>query len=285
MRLFDDDYWKPKQTEFHEEWERASEREKRSRSMFAQQSIEVDEVKQELDEVRAAIGSGVDVQRFVLQSTESHNGVVSGEKPTSLDFERCPLPLRESIGEHSSIKVRFAWPPKDDELYLSRTHPIVEGLSTYVMDTAIDEAIESVAARCGAIRTNAVKERTVALLLRFRYHIITKGRGETKPLLAEDAMTAAFSGAPDAANWLTDDEAANLLLLSPDGNIGPDIAKSQLKSLLSQADAIRPHLNELGTKRGEALLESHKRVRPAKGISFEIEAQEPDILGVFLYLP
>ena len=285
LRLFDEDFWKPKQAEFHEDWERASEREKRSRTMFAQQSIQVDEVKQELDEVRAAIGSGVDVQRFVVQSTESHGGVVSGEKPTLLNFERCPLPLRESISEHSSIKAQFTGTPKSGEIYLSRTHPIVEGLSTYVMDTAIDETIESIAARCGAIRTNAMKERTVALLLRFRYHIITKGRGETKPLLAEDAITAAFSGAPDEANWLSDEEAANLLKLSPDGNIGPDIAKSQLKSLLDQINAILPYLREIGTKRGEELLESHKRVRPAKGISFEIEAQEPDILGVFLYLP
>jgi hypothetical protein len=51
--------------EIDQEWKAATEREKQSRTLFAQQTIKVEDVTQELEAARAAIGSGVDVADFV----------------------------------------------------------------------------------------------------------------------------------------------------------------------------------------------------------------------------
>ena len=53
-----DDFFKPRREELHRDWESAASREKRSRTMFAQQTIKVEAVSQELSEARDAVGSG-----------------------------------------------------------------------------------------------------------------------------------------------------------------------------------------------------------------------------------
>ena len=52
-------------------WDAVSEREKRSRTLFAQHSIDVNEVAQEWQAVRQAIGAGVDV-RALRRQRRSH---------------------------------------------------------------------------------------------------------------------------------------------------------------------------------------------------------------------
>ena len=76
------------------------------------------------------------------------------------------------------------------------------------MDTALDPRTGGMARRSGVIRTSRVQRRTTVLLVRFRYHIITrKGDNETA-LLAEDCQILAFAGSPQSAEWLSDDQAA-----------------------------------------------------------------------------
>lgn len=80
--------------------------------------------------------------------------------------------------------------------YLTRTHPIVSGLATYVLDTALDPLGDGVARRCGAIRSRAVSQTTTLLLLRYRFHIITHKGGDEIPLLAEECDLTGFRGSP-----------------------------------------------------------------------------------------
>ena len=53
--------------------------------------------------------------------------------------------------------------------------------------------------------------------------------------------------------------------------------------------ALQPYLDQAAIRRGEELLEAHRRVRTAsqiKGISYRVEAQlPPDVLGIYVYLP
>src|SRR5206468_4302134 len=51
----------------HKDWQAAADREKLSRTMFAQHSIKTEEVAAELESIRRAIGSGVDVEWFVRE--------------------------------------------------------------------------------------------------------------------------------------------------------------------------------------------------------------------------
>jgi hypothetical protein len=183
-------------------------------------------------------------------------------------------------------------PVDEDTLYLSRTHPIVESLASFIMDTALDPQAEGVARRCGVIRTNRVDRRTTLLLVRFRYHIITtRGDGPPQALLAEDCKLVGFTGAPESAQWIADDPAEALLDASPDANINPDQARDFVARVIAGHNHLKSHLDEVAIAHGQALLDAHRRVRQATGIrardvKHEIEPKlPPDVLGIYVYLP
>lgn len=277
----------------HIEWDNATEREKRSRTIFAQRSIDVGEVAAEWQAMRAAIGAGVDVERFVRDAIVAYGGSVGAKRE---GFEvRVPnqAALRAAMGEREAFTARFALPVGDDVLYLDRTHPIVTGLATHVLDTALDAHTESVARRCGAIRTRAVSQVTTLLLLRYRYHIVTRritqGGNQITPLLAEECEIAGFRGNPRAAQWLTPQEAEDLLQAQPDSNIAPAQATQFLQRTLDAMPALHNDLDQRVIMRGDELLIAHQRVRETArltGVRHSIEPQRPpDILGVYLLLP
>jgi hypothetical protein len=183
-------------------------------------------------------------------------------------------------------------PVTAEEEYLSRTHPLVEGLASFVMDSSLDELGEGKARRCGVIRTQAVSTRTTLLLLRLRYFVISRFRDRSKGehrMLAEELQLLAFESTPARARWLEPEESEKLLLAEPNGNIEPTQARQFLKTLLDEMPATQNHLEELCRRRGEALLETHRRVRQEsarKGVQYSVEPQLPvDTLGVYLYLP
>ncbi|MDI6817044.1 MAG: helicase-related protein [Actinomycetota bacterium] len=288
-----EEFLKPKKDDLFTVWDEASSREKRSRTMFAQETIKVDEVARELHAAQTASGSGVEVAAFTKDAFRAHGAAVSGNGTVSFDMREVPRALADMLGafdsERGSFSARFELPVQPGELYLSRTHPIVEGLATYVMDTALDPHTDSIAKRAGVIRTSKVNKRTTALLVRFRYHIITKRQGEEKQLLAEDCRLLAFSGAPESAEWLDAGEADKLLQLAPEANILPEQATLALSNIVEGFDAISAHLDEAATLRGEELLDAHRRVRAAanaKGAKHFVEPQlPPDVLGIYIYLP
>ena len=88
------------------------------------------------------------------------------------------------------------------------------------------------------------------------------------------------------APWLSPEAANALLLLTPESNIAPDIAKQHVRSILAGIDAIRPKLDEIAREHGKELLDSHQRVRHTRGVQHRVEAKlPPDILGLYIFLP
>src|SRR5438067_1789085 len=253
-----EDMWRGERLrdDLFQQWDATSEREKRSRTMFAQETIKVDEVAAELTAVQAAIGSGVDVASFTQQAFNAYGAVISqqganGTRAKTLQFDLTEVPraLRDVTNSAARFKARFELPVREGELYLSRTHPIVEGLATYVMDTALDPLEESPARRCGVMRTSRVSRRTTLLLLRLRFHIVTQRSTEEHALLAEDCQVLAFAGPPHNAEWLngaTDSPAIEALLdAASEANVYPEQAKDFLSRVIDDFDALQPHLNEV----------------------------------------
>ena len=290
-----DEFLRPQAEALYGQWEIAAEREQRSRTIFAQHAIKPEEVAAELRAMREAIGTSVDVAAFVQGAYQAFGAAVSRDSARGrilirIDPRETPQPLRDATGVAQPFAPRFELPVRDGELYLSRTHPIVEGLATYTMDTALDAMAKSVAARCGVIRTRRVQERTTVLLLRTRYHLITQlSDGSERPLLAEDCHLAAFTGSPANARWLESSIAEELLTAEPDANVPPDIAADFLRRVIDGSEALQPHLNDLAQRAGDELLQAHRRVRQAarlRGMRQRVETQiPPDVLGVYIYLP
>jgi superfamily II DNA or RNA helicase len=278
--------------ELFKEWDAVSDREKRSRTMFAQETIKVDEVATELAAVQSAIGSGVDVANFSRQALSANRAVISqiGNGALQFDLTETPRALRDMMSNLTKFKARFELPVRDDELYLSRTHPIVEGLATYVMDTALDPVEESVARRCGVIRSIRVERRTTLLLVRLRFHIVTMRGTEEQALLAEDCQLLAFAGSPGSAEWISDNQAIEALMEArSEANVYPEQARTFLSRVIDEFNELQPHLNEVAQERGEELLAAHRRVRAAsqaRGVRYRVEPQLPlDVLGIYVYLP
>lgn len=267
------------------EWQKAADREKASRTIFAQHTIKPDEVKPELEEVRRAIGSSFDMERFVRDSLKAHQGQVSGNDPITIDLTPAPLGLKDAMRFDKPFAATFKSPAPKGAITLTRTHALVESLASFVMDSALANDPEAVAKRCGVTPTTAVTELTTLMIVRFRFQIA----GAQGEMLAEDVAITGFRGLPSDPKWLSEAEAEALLAAPASTNMGVDQARPILKVIIDNFAPLRKPLKELAQMRAEAVLRAHRRVRKALDASHaarEVKVQgEPDVLGLYLLIP
>lgn len=285
-----EEFLMPKREELYTKWEAAQEREKRSRTIFAQESFRLDEVKRELDAVRTAIGGQEDVVRFTEEVLRAHGASVTvRDGDLDSDLRELPRALRDAIGGQEHLRARFQKPVPDRVVYLSRTHPIIEGLASHVVDAALDPLSSSIARRGGVVRTSAVQRRTTLLLLRFRFHLRWREGGIQRQLLAEDVGQIAFSGAATEPTWVPAEAVALLLNAVPTGNVAPEQAREFIEGVTSRYQLMLPAVESEAHRRAEELLDAHRRVRAAARVpsgSLRVEPELPvDVLGVYVYLP
>jgi len=283
-----EEYLQPQQQMLFTDWEEDAEREKRSRTMFAQESIKVDEVSREMEAVNRSVGKGTDIASFVRTAVGAAGGTASGDKVLEVNLTEAKSSLREAVGA-DRLRLRLEGPTTGDERLISRTDPIIEAIASYVLNASLDPVEAGPAARCGVIRTADVRRRTTLILLRHRIHLVAIRDGIERPMLAEDCSSVAFEGGPDAPRWLEDDEVEPLLHARPSGNTDPAQASAILRELINQFDQVRSHLDDEAKQRATDLLETHRRVRHGAGISagrLRVEAQvPPDVLGIYAFIP
>jgi superfamily II DNA or RNA helicase len=283
----------PEREALHAEWENVSEREKRSRTLFAQETIKPDAVGHELKAIQAAIGRGSDVRWFLTEAVRAHGGAVrrpgSGDDAVEIDPRDMPPVVRDLMPSDEPFEARFELPVTGDQIYLNRAHPAIEGLASFVLESALDAGEKTVARRAGVIRTSAVARRTTLLLVRMRFALKTPRGGQLHEAMAEDLRLLAFEGAPSNAQWLDEEAAEALLAAHPEGNVAPGQAETFVRRVIDGLDALRPAMESAAHGRTEALLESHLRVREAGRAVGRKPIVEPflpvDLLGIYVYLP
>ena len=280
--------------ELHAEWDNARDREKVSRSRFAQHALNKDTVAEELRNVREAIGRGEDVAQFVRTVFQAATVPVTETGP-SLKVHlspETPRALRQAIGRDESFTGRFDLPLKDDEIYLGRTSPIVEGLAGWTLDQALDPAARDarpIASRCGVIVTSMVQTRTTLLITRFRFHLKPAGASSTsETILCEEIVPLAFIGQAASPQWLNTAESEHLLAANPEKDLVASGVHQQINLLINSLGPIQTALEAVAKERATLQLKAHERVRQAtksKG-RVTIEPVLPvDILGAFVLLP
>jgi len=280
----------------HTEWENARDKERKSRDRFAQLGIKTEEIATELSSVRRAIGAGTTVERF-LRDVFHLAGVPvidksGGVLEVPLD-NRVARSLRHALGREKPFSGRFDLPVAPGLEYLSRTHPIVEGLASWVLDTALDDVQAAgerpIARRCGVAATDAVAEATTLLLVRFRHHLHVVHRdGGTAPLLAEEVLSLGFTGSPQNPSWLELDTVRGLLEAVPSANLPDALVKQQLRRLLDQEASLRAAIDRFAADRSARLVESHERVRKSVKLAGKVTAEPVfpvDFLGCFILVP
>ncbi len=282
--------------ELHQEWESAVERERLSRTRYAQAGIQPAEVARELAEIRASLGTRDEVAAFTEEALRALHADVT-PTPDGLRAATGGLPdgLRDALvpGHAEPLPFHRDLPVPVRESYLDRTDPNVAAIAQYVLESALDPAIPPhvrPARRCGVMRTAAVQRRTTLLLVRFRLQVELPGRDGPAQVVAEDAGLLAYCGSAANPQWLDGEQARALALAQPSGNVPPDQAADFIEAAVAGLPEVLPHLAEAADELAGRLRDDHIRVREAAGQrvrrQIAVRAQQPpDVLGVYVYLP
>ncbi|GAA2252836.1 helicase-related protein [Streptomyces atrovirens] len=286
------------------EWTSAAEREKTSRSKYAQRAIHPEEVAREVAAVRAALGGAEEVREFTLEALRDLDALVRDPRDGSGDFTAqvggTPAGLRDALAatlgnrlveEDREIPFRTTPAIGRGEAALVRTDPAIGAVASYVLDSALDAKAlgPRPARRCGVVTTDAVSVRTTLLLVRYRFHLTLPSRSGERQVVAEDARLLAYEGLPQRARWLDDDAVAALLGARATANTHELAARNAITRALDGLPGLADHLTEYGTRLAAELDASHRRVRKAneeivRGL--KVIPQEPaDVLGVYVYVP
>ncbi|GAA3248443.1 DEAD/DEAH box helicase [Streptomyces labedae] len=302
--LFESDSFQQSFADLEQDWNSAADREKASRSRFAQRSIHPEEVAREVAAVREALGGAGEIDTFVRESLNALGAVLRDSGASGADFTAqvggTPVGLRdalapvvgvETVERDRPIPFRSSPAVARGEAALVRTDPVVGALASHVLNAALDTQADGArpARRCGVVTTDGVTTRTTLLLVRYRFHLTLPSRNGEKQVVAEDARLLAFEGAPKNAVWLPQERAVELLEARATENTAAASGERTMTRILDQLGEVTPHLESYGDELAAELDASHRRVRAASGEivrGLSVTAQKPaDILGTYVYLP
>jgi superfamily II DNA or RNA helicase len=267
-----------------------AKREEESRTRFAQRAIQPDEVAREIEATDSVLGDPQAVKRFVLDAAQRFGiPVTARAKYWLLDPTKLPEELKLKLGWQKPVKIVFDSPPPqevDNAVVLGRNHAFVAYLSDLVLGRALGPQDSQESYRCGAAYTNAVKIRTVILLLRVRYLL---GRRNQPDQFAEEIVTVAFRGESGKLVWLPPNDKDTLRLLEEAeavGNITDQEKQQRITSALQEVNANRAELQRIADARATELEAAHDRLKQQiGGAKVKATAHAPDILGIYVFLP
>jgi hypothetical protein len=190
----------------------------------------------------------------------------------------------DSLGTEFPVRVAFTT-MREPVPVLGRTHPAVAALCEAVLGQAFGAAPDARFARAGAMRTDAVRMRTVLVLLRLRYTL----REEVEEF-AEEVVLAAFERRDGRLHWLDPLETAGREIAAaarPVGNIPPGEKAEQIGWALAFLIGSQEWHKPIVAARVAELEAAHARLRKlTRAPSLKVEPHEPpDILGCFMLLP
>ncbi len=284
-------------TSLHRQWEHDAEREKLTRTRFAQRALKPAEVQRELEGADAVLGDPQAVRAFIVNAAQRLGLTLTPEKSGAV-FRLVTLPLPPNLPE----AIRFALPQRHDGYwriaftsptpegaeYLGRNHPFVAALARFLLEEALTRGGAAHAARGGVIATRAVTRPTVLLLLRVRYLIHLPNQ---TPLFSEEVRVLGYTqGEQNTPAWLAEAEALRLLAeAQPDANLPLDTKKALLAAALQAYPTLETRLRSPIEARARDLTDAHKRIRKAMRLRVQaltVEAQWPvDLVGLLILTP
>jgi superfamily II DNA or RNA helicase len=277
----------PDVSRLHAAWDEAAEREKRERGFFAQRGIKPDEVAQEIEATDSVLGDPDTVRRFVADAVQRFGGRLAPRREEGI-FDLVPGDIRgrlaPSLGNEFPARVAFTT-IRDPVPVLGRTHAAVATLCEAVLEQAFGTAPDALFARTGAMRTDAVRLRTVLVLLRLRYTL----EEETEEF-AEEVVLAALERRESSLYWLEPLETAGreiAVAARPVSNVSPEEKAEQIGWALQFLTGTPEWYAPIVALRVAALRAAHERLRKlTQAPRLRVSPHEPpDILGCFVLLP
>ncbi len=279
-------------------WENAKEKERQSRTIFAQRRLNPGDVLPEWEKAVSVFGGEDDVERFVTNAATRLGAPLERRKDHfRFPVQHLPAPLRErleGVGISRPTRMAFHHPIPSGCDHIHRAHPLVVTLADYVAERALAQDVPDLAARCGAVFTRDVEIKTTILLLRLRSQLMVEQRddlnqwGAPRTLLAEECVALALAGTAEPA-VMSDAQAFALMNAEPARNMEPQQQRRILQQAINALPTIQPTLDDIARARAETLLADHRRVREAsdaRGIRYRVMACTPaDVIGVYVLNP
>lgn len=268
--------------------EEAAEREKASRSIFAQNTIQAEEIEADLRELDEAIGDPQAVEQFVTSTLSNILGVqvIRGAKGWSIVPGNLPPQLRELLPSSDPIKVSFESPTPPGYHYVGRNHRFVEQLCQMLMANTLGR-VDKRAARSAVIRTTAVKVKTTLLLFRCR-NVIEQSK-TSHQIVAEEMLLWGWRGTPDQREFLPHSEARSLLNdARASSELSPESRANFLENELKLLDSLSAPISELAESQSKRLVEAHERFSNLmEKDKFQVvyPVLPMDLLGIYILLP
>lgn len=276
----------------HLTWEREAEREKESRTRFAQYAIHPDDVAREIEATDSVLGDPQAVRRFVLDACQRLGiGITDHGRYHVLETTKLRPELLQRLNWTKREKVRVVFdspPPQDVEnaVVLGRNHPFVANLCDQILGLAFHPKKAEDNFRSGAAYTSAVNTRTVVALMRVRY---TLSRRNQPDQFAEEVVTAGYRSEAGGLAWFQPNDTQVLSLLESAevvGNITPEEKRQRVERALEEIQFHRSRLTELAAARARELEAAYERLKQQiGGARVKATPHDPDLLGVHVLLP
>jgi superfamily II DNA or RNA helicase len=266
----------------------AAEREKASRSIFAQNAIKAHEIEEDLRAVDEAIGNPKAVEDFVtsalanifgVQITKERNGygIVTGNLPPQ---------FMDLLPAGRVVKVSFESPTPEDYYYLGRNNRFVEQLCQLVMANTLSRQ-DKHAARAAIIRTRQVATKTTLLLFRCR-NVIEQGKGG-RQIVAEEMVLWGWRGTPQEKEYLDHAEAKSLLTVArASSDLSLQARASFLENELGLLASLKTQFDVIAEEQSNRLVAAHERfsaLMDKQRFQVVYPVLPMDLLGIYVLLP
>ena len=266
----------------------AAEREKVSRSIFAQNAIKAQEIEADLREVDEAIGDPKAVEEFVTSALNNLFGVqvTRDRKGYRIVTGNLPPQLRDLLPPGDPIKVSFQSPTPEGYHYLGRNHRFVEQLCQLVMANTLAR-VDKRAARAAVIRTRQVAIKTTLLLFRCR-NVIEQSKGGHQ-IVAEEMLLWGWRGTPQQREFFNHGQAKSLLAEArASSELSPQARAGFLENELKLLSTLKAEFDAIAEQQSKRLVEAHERfsaLMDHQRFQVVYPVLPMDLLGVYILLP
>ena len=266
----------------------AAEREKISRSIFAQNAIKAQEIEEDLRAVDEAIGDPGAVKDFVNGALGNLFGVqvTTEENGFGIVTSNLPPQLGGLLPEGQLVRISFESPTPEGYHYLGRNHRFVEQLCQLVMANTVAREGKR-AARAAIIRTRQVQTKTTLLLFRCR-NVIEQGTGGHQ-IVAEEMLLWGWRGTPDDREHLDHERARKLLQAArASSNLSLEARASLLENELNLLGQMKGDFDKLTEEQSRRLVAAHERfsaLMRKQRYQVVYPILPMDLMGVYVLLP
>lgn len=274
--------------EITKEIELAKEKAEKIHSIFAHESIALEDIKKDLNEVDEAIGDVETLESFVIAAAKLL-GADFQKTEGGYVFKKLNLDdwLAAELGSGDNINISFLSPTPLGYKYIGRNHRFVEQICHRLIANSLDKKQKGKkAARAAVFRTNDVGIQTT--LIQFRVRNVIREVGKKIDIVAEEMFLWGYRNLGDGIEVLSPEESKTLLRTATALDISKERQEIIFDKELENFKKLHPDFIEVVAKRSNELVESHSKFAKyigAKRFEAVTPVLPPDILGVYVLIP